>query len=72
MKENKKEISSHQNEIITYKEEITRLNDLVEKAANRKEDYILKEREREVKKLKNDIEEYRDDLLAKDKKISEL
>ena len=44
MKDNQKQISVHQNEIVTYKEEIARLNDLLDKTVGKKDEYLLKER----------------------------
>jgi chromosome segregation ATPase len=43
-----------------YKVEVQRLNDLLEQQSSRKDELTLRDREREVKRLKSDLEETRD------------
>lgn len=72
MSTHQKAIAEHQTEMAVYKAEVQRLNDLLEQQSNRKDEMALKDREREVKRLKNELEECRDEVIFKDKKIADL
>lgn len=45
---------------------------MAERNSSKRDEFVIKERERDIKKLKGELEEARDEVLGKDKKISDL
>lgn len=72
MNDYQKTISDHQNELHIYKAEVQRLNDMLEHQSARKDELTLKDRERELKRVRNELEEARDEIVFKDKKIADF
>lgn len=56
MNDYQKSVSDHQNELQIYKAEVQRLNDMLEHQSVRKDELTLKDRERELKRVRNELE----------------
>jgi chromosome segregation ATPase len=72
MNDYQKTIAEHQNELQIYKAEVQRLNDMLEHQSARRDELLLKDRERELKRVRNELEEARDEIVFKDKKTADL
>ena len=55
MNEYKKSVSDHQAELQVYKAEVQRLNHLLEHQSAKRDELTLKDRERELKRVKNEL-----------------
>lgn len=72
MGEHKKYVADSQTEMELYKQEINKLTELLEANSRNKNDTLLKDKDRDIKRLKDELEEMRDQIIRKDRRIADL
>lgn len=72
MNEHKKFVADSQTELQTYKSELVRQQEQLERNNIGRDELLIKDKDREIKRVKAEMEETRDEVARRDRKIADL
>lgn len=72
MNEHKKFVADSQIELQTYKSELVRQQEQLERNNIGRDELLIKDKDREIKRVKAEMEETRDEVARRDRKIADL
>jgi chromosome segregation ATPase len=72
MNEHKKYVADTQTELQTYKSELARHQEQLERNSIGRDELLIKDKDREIKRVKAEMEETRDEVARRDRKIADL